>query len=511
MGGEGDKRIAVWDCQTGQAITAANMPMPGVNVVKFLATRDDIFVTGGQHGLLFWDVDRALRKMTNEAATLGQLKRVINDIVPAPNDEYIYCGTASGDIFQVLVRTRTLKLTGPNVPFTQGVLTLARTHLPNEILIGGGDGTFAVMKSDTFRVLRTGKAPSGVTSITACGAGSTFFIGTQDSSIFAVQFDSLAPTLTNSCHHGRINSLDFPYEFSGLFVTCAENEIRVWNAGTTAEILRITEPTTKAALLCNCAVVMKDGRSILSGWDDGKVRAYSPQTGRQLFVIHDAHPSGVTAVVGSNDCRFILTGGKDGMVRSWRLGADSQTLLASMKEHRGRINAIRIRNNDLQCVTASDDGTCVIWNIQEGVRASVLAAATFFRAVCYHPDESQLVTTGTDRKITYWDGFDGSAIRIVEASEGELYGLAVSKAGDAIVSGGHDRRVKVWDYESGLCYFVGVGHSLAVTCVSISPDQRYIVSCGEEGGIFKWRMPQMTAPAAATATSQSLGKSASRR
>ena len=29
------------------------------------------------------------------------------------------------------------------------------------------------------------------------------------------------------------------------------------------------------------------------------------------------------------------------------------------------------------------------------------------KSVVYHPDESQLLTTGSDRKITYWDCFDG--------------------------------------------------------------------------------------------------------
>jgi hypothetical protein len=32
----------------------------------------------------------------------------------------------------------------------------------------------------------------------------------------------------------------------------------------------------------------------------------------------------------------------------------------------------------------------------------VLFASTQFQAIVYHPDQSQLLTTGTDRKLTYW-------------------------------------------------------------------------------------------------------------
>jgi WD40 repeat protein len=62
----------------------------------------------------------------------------------------------------------------------------------------------------------------------------------------------------------------------------------------------------------------------------------------------------------------------------------------------------------------------------------------------YHPDESQLLTTGSDRKITYWDAYDGSAIRILDGSQSaELNSLAVTASGDAFVSAGADKVVKV--------------------------------------------------------------------
>ncbi len=39
----------------------------------------------------------------------------------------------------------------------------------------------------------------------------------------------------------------------------------------------------------------QDGKSILSGWSDGKIRAFGPQSGKLLYCIQSAHPMGVTA------------------------------------------------------------------------------------------------------------------------------------------------------------------------------------------------------------------------
>lgn len=56
-----------------------------------------------------------------------------------------------------------------------------------------------------------------------------------------------------------------------------------------------------------------------------------------------------------------------------------------------------------------------------------------------------------------------------------------------------DRLLKVslqlWGYDEGYCYFYGLGHSGAVKQVAISPDQDHVVSVGEEGAIFIWKLP----------------------
>jgi WD domain, G-beta repeat len=157
----------------------------------------------------------------------------------------------------------------------------------------------------------------------------------------------------------------------------------------------------------------------------------------------------------------------------------------------------------------------------------------------------QAVTTGSDRKLAYWDVYDGSAVRVVDASASAgCCDACVDPDGEVIVSGGADKLVQerallalslvhmilqqrplfrwpavtpasllmlssaqtsrsstmllltntltehalqVWGYDQGFCYYTGVGHSGAVTRVRVSPDKLFIVSVGTEGGVFVWR------------------------
>ena len=96
--------------------------------------------------------------------------------------------------------------------------------------------------------------------------------------------------IRNTCHNDRINDIQFPYEYSGVFGTCGKEDIRIWNSETKQEHLRIHVPN----LECYCFGFMRDGKSIYSGWHDGKIRSFLPQSGKLIYCINEAHTNGVT-------------------------------------------------------------------------------------------------------------------------------------------------------------------------------------------------------------------------
>lgn len=327
-----------------------------------------------------------------------------------------------------------------------------------------------------------------VTSLSLTADSSHFFVGTSKATLYWCNSEKINPELRNTCHYERINDIAFPSGYSELFATCSINDIRVWNANTRQELLRIEVP----GLECFTIGFMADGKSILSGWSDGKIRAFLPQSGKLFYAINDAHNHGVTSLATTHDCQRIVSGGMEGEVRIWRIGMQTQVLESSLKEHRSRIDDIRINKQDSQAVSASYDGSCIIWDLKTHTRIMCLFESTMFKQLAYHPDESQLLTCGSDRKVTYWDCFDGQAIRMLDGSEsGELNALAITEAGEHFVSGGEDKIVKLWDYDEGICYYRGVGHSGAITKIAIAPNQKFFVSTGVEGGIFVWKMPDI--------------------
>lgn len=75
------------------------------------------------------------------------------------------------------------------------------------------------------------------------------------------------------------------------------NEVRLWNVHNQAELLRIQIPR----LECFSVGFPADGKSIVTGWADGRIRTFLPQSGKLVYLINDAHLKGVTALAFFNN------------------------------------------------------------------------------------------------------------------------------------------------------------------------------------------------------------------
>ena len=262
-------------------------------------------------------------------------------------------------------------------------------------------------------------------------------------------------------------------------MTCSDTEIRIWNTSKRRELLRIQVPN----VTCECVTLNPDATRIVSGWSDTKIRVFKPKSGKLDYVVTNAHQGTVTAIVCSEDDE-VVSGGSDGRVRIWK----GTRMVASLKEHKSAVTQIKFTKDNSNIVSASADGSCIVWDFHRHVRLSAFFDNTMFRSILYHPDESQILTCGSDRKITYWDATDGEAIRVIEGSEAEINSIDIDESGSLFVSGGNDKLVRVWDYDAGKMLASGQGHSSGITQMKISPDQSKIVSVGSEGAILIWNL-----------------------
>ncbi len=503
LGGQDDNDLVVWDVKTGQGICGTPAANDTSYCVKWLNQRNDRFVTCGNYHFKVWQVCFETPKLHAVGASMGSIRRVMKCLSISHDDQFGFAGSKTGEVLKFRIERDDIKpfdepddiqpsLQGYNQDrFSQGVKSVRCIINPltgnTNVIAGAGDGTVQLLnpKLELIPSHRT-KLEGGVTSISLNASSTTFLVGTEISQRYSIDVPTFTPELRGTCHYAEIYDVKFPKGCSELFATASKEDIRVWDTRRKQELLRIKIPNH----ICNAIDITPSGSSIVSAWSDGKIRSFYPESGKSKFVIPDAHPEEVTSLTTCNDDDTsewrLISGGKDGGIRVWIVTNSHQRLLHSMKEHRGAVNALVCNKDGSQVVSASSDGSCIVWDLYKGSRIHALFESAVFNAMQYHPDESQYLTCGTNCKISYWDAYDASAIRVIDGGDAAMTCLSIKSDGNVFISGSADKSIRAWNYDDGTTTAIGTGHSGVVNSIAISPDEASLVSVGSEGGIFVW-------------------------
>ena len=494
LGGiEDGSQLVFWDILSGSPLTGIQAHSELVSSISFLHSSDSEVISVGKNHIRHWKLNETTKKLSFEPVSTGSLKRTFTTITVNPDDSLVYCGSTTGDFVEVDISTNSQRRIGPvkksPTLFGKGITCAQLIPGGGDLMLGSGDGHLIKVALNTFRVIGDAQLSGSITSISFTTDGTHFFACTDLSNVYWVETDTLKFEIRASSHTSAITCLAFPHGTSDVVATSGGSEIRLWNCKSKHELLAIQVPQIE----CNCITFMKDGKSIISGWADGKIRAFTPQSGKLIYAINDSHKDGVTAITAYSDCSRIVSGGFHGEVRVWRISKSYQQLEKSLKEHKSRVSRIDLRDSDspdiIRAVSASHDGSCIIWDLIAGIRLLCVFEQTNFHSVAYCSDFSQFVTIG-GHNIIYWDVFDGGhPLRTIEDNESsELSTLSMGS--NHLITGTSIGTIKIYHYDQGDCMAQGQYQGAPITASAISPNRMYIVTGHGDGSMAFWAIPQ---------------------
>ena len=103
------------------------------------------------------------------------------------------------------------------------------------------------------------------------------------------------------------------------------------------------------------------------------------------------------------------------------------------------------------------------------------------------PNGQTIISGGQDATIRLWDFSSGKELHKFLGHDGPVYNMVMMQDGKHLVSiADKDLAVKIWDIESHQLVSSLAPNSAHVTAVAVSPDQRYIVTGGDDGFTRVW-------------------------
>ncbi|KAL4787297.1 hypothetical protein BJX76DRAFT_354244 [Aspergillus varians] len=106
--------------------------------------------------------------------------------------------------------------------------------------------------------------------------------------------------------------------------------------------------------------------------------------------------------------------------------------------------------------------------------------------IAISPDSATIVSVSGNRKVRLWDVDSGHPIDTLEGHEDWVDTIAFSPLGGTVASGSGDRTVRIWDARTGDCLRILHGHEHSASSVAFSPDGKLLASASYDRTIRLW-------------------------
>ncbi|KAG0166393.1 guanine nucleotide-binding protein subunit beta 1 [Apophysomyces sp. BC1034] len=216
-----------------------------------------------------------------------------------------------------------------------------------------------------------------------------------------------------------------------------------------------------------------DKRHLVSASQDGKLIVWDAYTTNKVHAI-PLRSSWVMTCSYSPSGNFVACGGLDNICSIYNLRTRDGPVRPAreLSAHTGYLSCCRFIN-DRQILTASGDMTCMLWDIDAGVKTEEFADHTGdVMSLSLGPNPNVFVTGACDSTAKVWDIRTKRCVQTFVGHESDVNAVQFFPNGDAFATGSDDASCRLFDlradcelsvytHESILCGITSIGFSVS--------------------------------------------------
>jgi WD40 repeat protein len=134
----------------------------------------------------------------------------------------------------------------------------------------------------------------------------------------------------------------------------------------------------------------------------------------------------------------------------------------------------------------------VLWDAQSGkTRWSITTTLPELRSVAFSPDGSLIASGHEFARLALWDAGSGALVRALEGHTSAVTAVSFGRGG-LLASASLDGSIRLWDTEAGQEIRVLSGHPEGVLAIAFEPDQKHLISGGNDRLVRRWEVESGT-------------------
>lgn len=198
-----------------------------------------------------------------------------------------------------------------------------------------------------------------------------------------------------------------------------------------------------------------------------EIRIWSVELG-QCIKTFQGHSDRITCLLFHPNEECIISASEDGTIRIWNIDSEECLLLI---DNYYSISCVDLSPDGQSIVSSSADCAIKIWDIRNGQCVKTFKGQNrWYNSLFFSPNGNLLMVAQEDIRI--WDINSERCIMTINDCEYAKY----NDDGSQIVSSSCDKSIKIWDSKTGTCVKVFKKNYDKVRSISYSFDQRYILS-----------------------------------
>ena len=489
--GESISKLIIWDSQTGMIVTSSVL-RGKYGTISWAnghcsdgSAADYTLAVAGTDGIALCDVNPFEGSLRTRKVELGSTSRDFISMAFNQDGSCVFAGSMTGDIIRV--GTRLLNVQGRSSQIAMGgVKHLRPCH--GGLLLATGDGTVAHFNGSMNSVGKTVRLDSGITSISPhrnATDDNDFIIGTSKGKVYRLNIENMDIQKLESFHCEGLTKVALIGE--NVCLTCGETgTVCTWDLRTMKQTKEFVGRNGRGERMSVTSLAICED-IILTGWENGCVRALSRETLEEKWRLDDIDKGAISSIIVDGNRKFMMTGGSSGHTRMWSLA--DRRMVSDLSEHIREVTDLALINDDKWVVSASKDCYLISWDLVNKRRVAEYRHRSGGINSIGVASENVIIAVGLPKSIGKWRLDHQMPEHLIEiAHDGEVMCVQMLPDKKAFITGAVDSYVKVWDTERMEVQCVCRGHSGAVKSVAASDDGSTFVSCSDDGSLSVYRV-----------------------